>query len=273
MLARLGEIFSALPQSNTLAGQRREPWIRDVTGLMAVVLLIAALVIACATLAGVFVFQNTLPVYILLVLISPAWWGARHGGWRWAAYFPALLCFALGIYSSIHAGSLSFFVLYYAMSVLLAGMLISNRMGFCMVLISTLTYTGLGLWTHRYPFDALAYLTFFFGLVGIALLQWYTQTNLQKMLKAQVEGNQSLKAEIARRQQAEQAQLDQETQLRRLAENMTDMVTEIDPNGTMLYVSPSHLPGLGYAPEALLGTSAFELVHPDDRPAAYAKIK
>jgi PAS domain-containing protein len=255
MKNHLTDIFRS--QSDTVPDwqAQRESWVQDVTGLMTFVIVTAAVVIAIGTLADVFAFKETLPIYILLILVTPAWWGAKHGGWHWAGYFPALLCISLGIYSSLNAGFVSIFVLFYALSVLLAVMLLGSRMGLVMVILCTLAYTGLGLLRDGFSFSALAHIvTFFFGLVGILLLQTYSYSRLQKILKAQAEGSQNLQAEIARRQQAEMAQQEQETQLRRLADHTTDLVTEIDPNGILHYVSPSHLSGLGYAPETLPST-------------------
>jgi PAS domain S-box-containing protein len=47
-----------------------------------------------------------------------------------------------------------------------------------------------------------------------------------------------------------------------------DLVSVLDPGGHVVYASPSHEPVLGYAPDALVGTSPLDLVHPDDRPIA-----
>ena len=47
-------------------------------------------------------------------------------------------------------------------------------------------------------------------------------------------------------------------------ERSHDLITVTDPLGTIVYVSPSWHTVLGWDPEALLGTPAMELVHPDD---------
>ena len=49
-----------------------------------------------------------------------------------------------------------------------------------------------------------------------------------------------------------------------LAENTSDMITLHLPDGTFLYVSPACRTMLGYEPEDLVGTRAFDLMHPDD---------
>ena len=52
---------------------------------------------------------------------------------------------------------------------------------------------------------------------------------------------------------------------RLLAENMTEVVCRLDDQGTIVYVSPSLRPVLGYnADSEVLGKKIFEYVHPDD---------
>ncbi len=52
--------------------------------------------------------------------------------------------------------------------------------------------------------------------------------------------------------------------LRRLTDNMYDVITQIGPNGTIHYASPSHEWVLGLKPEKMIGRSIFERLHPDD---------
>ncbi|MBX9933801.1 MAG: PAS domain S-box protein [Methylobacterium sp.] len=51
---------------------------------------------------------------------------------------------------------------------------------------------------------------------------------------------------------------------RLLADNSTDMITHMDLAGRRLFVSPGSRDLLGYAPEELLGTSPYQMLHPDD---------
>lgn len=176
-----------------------------------------------------------------------------------------MICFGLGVYGTLGFGFLSVMLLFYPLAVILAGMLINSRAAFWMVAGCMLAYVVSGLSVGAALGDALPYLiTFFFALLGIALLQWYAYSRLQQALAAQIEANQQLQAEIIRRQHAEQAQEEMDATLRRLAENTTDLVAEIDPNGIFRYVSPSYKTTLGYDPHDLLGSNAFDLVHPDD---------
>ncbi|MEZ4671187.1 MAG: PAS domain S-box protein [Anaerolineae bacterium] len=55
-----------------------------------------------------------------------------------------------------------------------------------------------------------------------------------------------------------------EEQLRLITDNMDDVVSQIDTDGIVIYVSPSCQTILGYSPEELMGQPGFELIHPDD---------
>ena len=62
------------------------------------------------------------------------------------------------------------------------------------------------------------------------------------------------------------AQLERsEHYFRALIESSQDLVTVLDPDGTIRYESPAVEVWLGYEPEELVGTRAFDMVHPDDR--------
>ncbi len=52
-----------------------------------------------------------------------------------------------------------------------------------------------------------------------------------------------------------------------LIQNSTDVITILKQDGTILYQSPSIERLLGYTENELVGTNAFQLVHPDDLPA------
>ncbi|MBX3026125.1 PAS domain S-box protein [bacterium] len=75
------------------------------------------------------------------------------------------------------------------------------------------------------------------------------------------------------RRRAEAALRAAQERYRALIENASDQVAVLDANGIYQYVSPSHVDVCGFTPEELLGTSAFELVHPDDLPALATRLK
>ena len=90
------------------------------------------------------------------------------------------------------------------------------------------------------------------------------KTTYTKFLSDLIKGNKALKDEISLRKQAELASEKQQSLYTRLANNTSDLVCEMALDGTIKYISPSYLPTLGYVPEYLVGTSAFDSVHPDD---------
>lgn len=57
-----------------------------------------------------------------------------------------------------------------------------------------------------------------------------------------------------------------EERFRGLTENGMDITQAISPDGVIVYQSPSHAALLGYAENALRGTSVSDLIHPKDRP-------
>ena len=70
--------------------------------------------------------------------------------------------------------------------------------------------------------------------------------------------------DVTARKQAEEAVKKGEEMLRLITENMSDMIRVTDLQGNNIYVSPSHVKGLGYTLEERVGKSAFDVVHPDD---------
>jgi PAS domain S-box-containing protein len=78
--------------------------------------------------------------------------------------------------------------------------------------------------------------------------------------------NSALAAEILQHEKTEAALRESEARFRLLAENSTDMIGRLTPEGECVYVSPASLGLLGFAPEELVGTTLYELCHPEDIP-------
>lgn len=77
--------------------------------------------------------------------------------------------------------------------------------------------------------------------------------------------------DITERKAIEAIFLESEAKFRRIAENMSGIVSEIDTNGLFLYNSPSVQTILGYDPKELIGQNAFDFVHPDDHDHVFAE--
>jgi PAS domain S-box-containing protein len=70
--------------------------------------------------------------------------------------------------------------------------------------------------------------------------------------------------DITARKRAEDALRQKEEYYRALIEKALDVISVIDADGTIRYVSPSVERVLGYRPDELLGRNCFDLVHPED---------
>ena len=75
--------------------------------------------------------------------------------------------------------------------------------------------------------------------------------------------------DITERGRAAEALRASERRFRALIEHSSDVITLLDPSGTVLYASESSQPVLGYASTENVGRSVFELVHPEDQARAF----
>jgi len=60
--------------------------------------------------------------------------------------------------------------------------------------------------------------------------------------------------------------------LKRLTDNMVDVISQLDLDGRFQFVSPSHVLVTGWTSAELLGANALDLVHPDDRKMLVEKL-
>jgi PAS domain S-box-containing protein len=79
--------------------------------------------------------------------------------------------------------------------------------------------------------------------------------------------------DVTDRRQAQDALHRSEALFRSVVENITDLVTLMEPDGTIRYQSPSIGRIFGYAQDELVGTVAFDLVHPDDLPEVLGRFQ
>ncbi len=70
--------------------------------------------------------------------------------------------------------------------------------------------------------------------------------------------------DISARKRSENQLKASEEHWRALIENTQDLITILNPDGTVRYTSPSIERVLGYAPEERVGKNTFELIHPGD---------
>jgi PAS domain S-box-containing protein len=75
---------------------------------------------------------------------------------------------------------------------------------------------------------------------------------------------QGVLTDVTGKKQAEEALKESEQRFRSLVQNSLDIITLVEADGTVRYVSPAIERVLGYRPEERVGRNTFELVHPDD---------
>lgn len=71
---------------------------------------------------------------------------------------------------------------------------------------------------------------------------------------------------------AERVALQSEARFASLVQNTSDIIAIVDANGIICYITPSARRIYGYEPEALIGTAATDIVHPDDIAPAQAAM-
>jgi PAS domain S-box-containing protein len=79
--------------------------------------------------------------------------------------------------------------------------------------------------------------------------------------------------DITEQKQMEEALIKSENYYRSLIENSSDIISIVNPEGKILYKSPSHYAVLGYTNEELTGTNALDKLHEDDIPRIQIQLK
>ncbi len=97
------------------------------------------------------------------------------------------------------------------------------------------------------------------------------KTNLVRLTPA-VRGALALARSRAHQAEAEAALRRNEQRFRALVEHSWEAIALFAGDGTILYGSPATTRLLGYEIPELVGRNAFEFVHPDDQPAALARL-
>ena len=99
------------------------------------------------------------------------------------------------------------------------------------------------------------------------ICEWYNTSLVDH--NGQVIGLASLVQDITQRKQAEESLIQSEAKFRSLIQNSSDIITILEPNGTVRYESPSIEKVLGYKPADLIGKNVFAFIHPEDTPHVF----
>lgn len=101
----------------------------------------------------------------------------------------------------------------------------------------------------------------------------YTTAAPIKNTKGKVLGAIETLADITERKRVEKELKERQEKLRRITDNMLDIICQTNMEGVLEYISPSIKNVLGYDIEDLLGRSIFEFVHPDDMDEVMTNFK
>jgi diguanylate cyclase (GGDEF)-like protein/PAS domain S-box-containing protein len=74
--------------------------------------------------------------------------------------------------------------------------------------------------------------------------------------------------DVTERKEAENAVKESGERLRTLLQSTSDIITLLEADGTVRYISPALERITGYTPEEQIGTNAFDSIHPDDKERA-----
>ncbi len=97
--------------------------------------------------------------------------------------------------------------------------------------------------------------------------RWFAWTNRAlRDAEGRITAIHSVGRDIQQRVVAERRLQASEARYRFLAENSTDMILLVDPDGRRLYASPACRKLLGYEPEETIAMRLNEAIHPDDAP-------
>jgi putative nucleotidyltransferase with HDIG domain len=206
--------------------------------------------------------------------------------WQLASYLPPITFFLLALMVNYSGGLYTTAILFYAISILLAGMLQGNKAQFLALGCAILSYGLIVVVQPRAVIDdVLPPLIMVSGsLLGIALLQWLFNSQFHKALAQAytaaseleqrstelAKSNQDLKGQISARIEAQSALQEAERVLSTLMGNLPGMAYRCrqDRDWTMEFVSEGCLPLTGYHPAELIlnqKISYNQIIHVDDR--------
>lgn len=258
-------------------------WTQDILKLLALLSLLGSVIIAVFIFKGDLEFSEMFPAFILSILSVPFWLVSRSRYWKWTRPFPALICFVLGAYGQFAMGVHFNMSLYYALAVLLAGLLESIQIGivYAVLSIGVSIFFGVLSTDHSLEFNIATSvittgLTSFFCLIGVAVVEWYLKIRLENMVDLEVQNNKVLTKEIDRRKLAEIERSEQE-ELLRVSEEKFSKAFLISPDsvninrledGVYIDINQGFTKLMGYAREDVIGKSSLDFpiwANPQDR--------
>jgi signal transduction histidine kinase len=184
---------------------RRQYLTKRVLTLMVSVLFPFTGVILVGWSAGLFSWGDVTIVLLLDGPIAICWWLAQRGHWRWGSYVAPALMFVLGLFGSSSGGLANVFILFYALAILLTGMLLGNRLQWFVLATALVVHVGVGGVRDQQSWQGMLAIGVTIGgaFIGVALVQWFSTTQLQRALGQARAAAADLQADVTERKQAE----------------------------------------------------------------------
>jgi len=225
----------------------------------------AAIAFACFGL--VYRLQGRSPTAIalaacgVLVILNPLFL-SRTNSVRYPSLIYCLEVLLLLVFIATQTGGFSAFVLPWQILIVpLAAFLIGTEFGFycaAFIALETFAFYLLGRlgYTFSQPLSA----------------EWITRLSMLTLVS--MAGGAAVVTSIYEhaRQRAVVSSRETVTRFEYLIRNSSDLITLCNPDGTIVYVSPSVGTVLGYAPRDVVGRNVFDLMHPEDREATAARL-
>jgi diguanylate cyclase (GGDEF)-like protein len=195
------------PHSGDPDQARHEYLAKTILAMVAGSLLLFTIPILAGWALGVFDSFGPIMILIIDIPVGIACGLAYRGRWQAASLVPILIFFLLGAYGSHQNGLIHTFLLAYVTATMLASMILGTRWQWIVMASSILVHILLGSTRDRASFEEiLTYTITICGFyTGIALLQWFATSQLQRALAHVRQVAVDLHEEIAERKRAEAA--------------------------------------------------------------------
>jgi PAS domain S-box-containing protein len=250
--------------------QNREAMTQTILAMMSAALLAFTVPIAWGTLSGFFAIEDFLLILLLDVPAVSCWWLSRHGHWRPGSYLAPALMFMLGLYGSYYVGLATTFVLFYAIALLLASLLLSNRAMWGLWLFVLIAHLGISLaqWPESLADAVSAIITFSGALLGLGLLLWFADNQITRALAQSHTTAARLRTEIDEHARAEEALRASQAMLHSLVESLPQNVFSKDAQGRFNFANQRYCATEGKVAHEIVGKTDYDL-HPPELAEKY----
>jgi PAS domain S-box-containing protein len=259
---------------------RKQYMTETILKMMGMALLVFTTFIGLGWATGYFDLESVAIMLLMDIPIGMGWWLARRGHWRWGSWIAPAVMFALAVYGTYVAGLVNTLILFYVIAILLTSMLQGGKAQWFMLALCISVHLGIGMTRTPLPWsDRLAVaITISGSFLGIALLQWFSTSQLQLALARTRASAEVLREEIHERKRTEEALQESEKKLRAIIEQSSEGIMLADEQGRIIEWNPAHEKLTGLKRDEVMGVPLWEirtrLMPPEHRtPADSERLK